>query len=226
MAKSFLPSRESEFVTWVENFGGLIAAQPAEYGLTAQQAEEYGVTSSRFLELYAAASGAATRTPQVITDKLDQSRRLVNATRMLVRLIQAWPQITDGKRRALGITVPGERTPIGPPAEVPVLEVVAVVGRRVTVQFHGTDGRRRKPRGVQGATLYSFVGDAPPQDIAAWTNEGATSRTQIGVDFPLNVPGGATVWLTACWVNAKFQSGTACAPVSTRTNFDGLAKAA
>ena len=38
MSKSYLPSREAELVTWVNNFGALLSAAPGSYGLQPEDA--------------------------------------------------------------------------------------------------------------------------------------------------------------------------------------------
>ena len=225
--RSYLPGRLAEYVTFVTDFRDLIVAAAPDYGLTVGQAEGYALTCDRFLDLNRKSSSGATRTPEVITARDLARADLTDETRTLVDVIQAWPAMTDDKRRRLGITVPKrDRTPIGPPTEVPRLDVDSVDGHRVTVRLHGDDGSRRKPAGVQGANLYSFVGDVPPQDVALWKAEGATSRSEVVVEFPLAVAPGSRVWLTATFVNAKFQSGLACPPVQTLVNYGGLRKAA
>ena len=130
MPASYQPGPQAEFADWARSFSGQISATPVAFGLSAETASQYATTLQRFLDLMALGNDGSTRTPKVVAEKQAAERTLRNATNSVVRQVQAFPPLTDGQRRALGITVPSPRTPIGPPAEVPNLIVDAVAGRR------------------------------------------------------------------------------------------------
>jgi hypothetical protein len=89
-----------------------------------------------------------------------------------------------------------------------------VSGRRVNLRLHSSDsGRRGIAAGARGANLYSYVGTSAPSDPRDYRFEKMTTRAIAQIDFPPDVPGGATVWLSARWVNARGQAGPAGAPV-------------
>lgn len=137
--------------------------------------------------------------------------------RRLARIIQANPLVSDEQRAELGITVRDtEPTPVPPPQESPLIEVVTVQGRLLRLKLRGVNSERRgKPDGVHGASVFSFVGNSPPADISLWKFESSTTRTVLDIEFPPATPAGSQVWLTAFWFNAKSQSGPACTPIST-----------
>jgi hypothetical protein len=62
--------------------------------------------------------------------------------------------------------------------------------------------------------IYSFVGATPPSDPSEFKFEGTTTRTTFDVVFPSSLPGGAQVWLSACWANPRTQSGPSCPAVN------------
>ena len=226
MPSGYLPSVESELVTWLNDFYNNISANPAAYGLSADQVSQFDTARTQFLAVYEATTNPATRTPEKVELKRILKHTLLNAVRGLVNVLQAWPQMTDDKRRALGITVRAPASPVGPPRGVPGLGVAGVVGHRVAIELRGEDGRRRKPAGVAGANIYTFVGDRPPADVEGWKFEGATTRTTLEVEFPASLPPGTKLWLTATWFNPRMLSGSACPPVPTQVNYGGLATAA
>ena len=76
------------------------------------------------------------------------------------------------------------------------------------------DTGRGKPFGAVGANVFSFVGETAPTDPRQYHFEGMATRTITQVLFPNSVASGAMVWLSACWVSARGQTGMACAPVS------------
>ncbi len=225
---NYLPTRESELVIWLNNFGSLITADAPGYGLTAEQATAYEAQKDAFVGVYQTANDPMTRSPGNIEVKNTQKTALIALTRQLVKQIQGSPVIDNDKRRALGITVPDtEPTPIAPPSEMPVLEVTSVVGWTVNLRMHnGESTRRRKPEDVTGAFVFAYVGETPPNDVDAWDFKGTSTRTEMVLEFPTTLPAGTKVWVTAAWVNAKLQTGPACTPVETQINYGGLSRAA
>ena len=215
MAGEFLPTRDALLLSWSSNFSSLISAGAVSYGLTTSQATAYAALHSAFAAAYATAIEPSTRTRSAISIK-DNCRSLLKANaRLLARIVQAAPAVTAAQKIDLGLTPRDVNpSPINPPVDPPVLEVAAAVGRTLKLRLRatGTD-RRSKPAGVQGASVFSFVGAAAPADISAWTFEGASTRTNFDVTFGPAVPAGAQVWLTAFWYNPRAQSGPACEPV-------------
>jgi hypothetical protein len=216
MAKSFLPAKDAELLAWSSNFSTRISATPTAFGLTAPQATAYAALHTAFADALATATEPSTRTRGAIAAK-DAARTPLKAdARELARIVNAFPSITNQQRIDLGLTPrSGTVTPINPPTESPVTEVVSAIGRTLKVKLRsvGSD-RRAKPAGVHGASLFSFVGDEAPAEISQWKFEGSTTRTIFDVEFPGTVAAGSQVWLTAFWFNPRSQSGPACTPIS------------
>ena len=115
MATHFIPSREADLVTWSTNFNTLIVATPTAFGLVAGQATTYTGLHTAFVDAYQAAKDPGTRTPASIVTKNDARRALVANARLLARIIQATPSVTDTQRAELGLSVRGEPAPVGNP---------------------------------------------------------------------------------------------------------------
>ncbi|MCC7350779.1 MAG: hypothetical protein IT446_09435 [Phycisphaerales bacterium] len=214
----FLPNRESELVTWANNFNTLIQAGAITYGLTTPQALQMGSFYSAFAAAYQTANDPATRSPSAIIAKNTAMKNMVSFIRLLARIIQANPNLSAQQKSNLGLTVRDtDPSSVNPPGSAPMMDIVSVVGRTAKSRLHDSANptRRGRPEGVAGASIYSFVGATPPAELSAWTFVGNTSRTTCDVQFDADVPAGAVVWLTACWFNAKAQNGPTCAPVST-----------
>jgi hypothetical protein len=140
--------------------------------------------------------------------------------RPLITIMQAFPAMTNEKRIELGLRVRDSGpTPINPPTEAPIAEIVSVMGRLVRGRVHSADTETRgKPQGVAACWLYSYIGAAPPADIAAWKFEGSSTRTSWEIEFPASVAAGSQFWLCAQWISPRNQPGPACSPI---TNFMG-----
>lgn len=216
MAKDFLPHRDPELLAWSANFSAMITATPTAFGLTAPQATAYAALHAAYAAALETATEPATRTRGAVAAKNDARSPLKAEARELARIIQAFPTITTEQRIDLGLN-PRDNgpSPINPPEEPPVLEVVAAIGRTLKLKLRalGADNRG-KPDGVDGATVLSYVGATAPADISLWRFEGSTTRTAFDVEFPATVAAGAQVWVCAFWFNPRSQSGPACQPVT------------
>ena len=221
MGKNYLPARESVLVSWTSNFATMTSADPAAYGLTLEQAAAYVATRDTFTAAYQLAQDPVTRSPANIEAKNTAKAALIAETRRLVKICQASPVMTDNKRAALGVTVPDVTpTPVPVPAEAPQLDVVSVTGRSVKLRLReASTGKRKKPEGVMGAAVFSYVGESIPADMRDWTFEGNDTRLDVTVDFAQSFAPATKVWLCAFWFNRRGESGSACTPVSTHLGF-------
>lgn len=224
MANGYLPTREAELVTWSKTFGTYISANEVQVGLTIEQAGAYDALQSSFAAAYQTANDPATRSPANIESKNLAKNALVEETRQLVAIVQAFPGTTNTMRSAMGITVrDNEPTPVPVPVNPPQLDIVSVQGRTVKMRLRNAiNGERRKPAGVQGATVLSYVGETIPGSLRDWTFEGNTTRLDVPVVFSESVPMGSKVWIAAFWYNRRAESGPASSPVAAHVGFGGM----
>lgn len=71
-----------------------------------------------------------------------------------------------------------------------------------------------KPPGVKGASLFWFVGDAPPAEDSLWHFGGNTTKNVSEIILPTTTEPGAKVWITAFWFNNRMESGPGATPMS------------
>jgi len=201
----FLPATDGALVDWSRNFGQIISADPHTLGLSEVDAQTY---QSLHQQLAAAVLACA---PQIRTMGLTAHKNAVRAelkalARRLVKLINGQADVSDQQRIELGLSVRSRPKRATVPDEAPILKIRAVQGNRATVSL-SSETHRAKPPGVIGATLFRFVGDQPPASMDAWQFAGNFGRSTITCIFPTSVPGGALVWLRACWLNSRLQNG-------------------
>jgi hypothetical protein len=211
-----LPRTDDGLLSWSLHFGTGITEDPEAVGLTTAQAAAYMVVQ----EAYAAALAAcdpAVRSKSTTASKNAARSLLRTASTQTASIIDGTPSVTDAQKIALGMTVRATPTPIPTPANPPAMEVVSAVGWLVTVKLHDSAiaGRRGKPPGVAGASIFSFVGAEAPADISQWVFQGNTGRSPMQVAFDSSLAPGTKVWLTAFWFNPRKESGPACPPIST-----------
>lgn len=228
MPGDFLAIAEANLVNWLANFSNKLTANPTEYSVTAAQALAMSTKYNSYNLAYSMTTEPDTRTHPKIIAKNEAKSAAIAEVRMLARIIQASPTVTNQMRADLGLPVRDvDPTPWPIPSAPPLLQIEKVVGRTVHIRLidAANPTERGKPQYVQGASVFSFVGAQAPVDIADWKFETNTTRTTYPVEFPATVPTGAQVWLTAFWYNARGESGPACTAVPTNV-ITGVAQAA
>lgn len=155
-----------------------------------------------------------------------KKRELDAMARELVRIIQAYPPLTDDQRRELKITVRKSRTPVPAPTARPMVEVASVVVRTVTVNVYDPTSatKRNKPAGSVGAKLYTFVGANYPSDPGLWDYQGDFTKSKCEITFADSVPSGAQVWVCAAWYNRKGETGQPSVPITTNIQGGGASE--
>jgi hypothetical protein len=211
---SFLPSRDSLLLAWSANFSTRMTAGPVPLGLTAAQATAYATLHSNF-ETAMAAIAPGDRSKSLVATKNAAKLALTTSARLLAKIIQGQASVTDAQKIELGLNVRSAPTPIPPPADAPGITILATVGNTVKLRlFDAVDSANRgRPRGTDGASVFSFVGAAAPTEESDWRFEGVAGRTKVDVTFPETTAPGAKVWFTAFWFNERKQRGPAATPV-------------
>ena len=215
MSKNFYHLPDAQFAQASAQFFVLINAAPASYGTSAAQAAAYGVLNTAYQTALNLATGQTTRTKLTIGNKDLARKALKDNAMFLAGIIRGTPTVTNPQLESLGLLPRTIPTPRPVPSTSPMVEVIAVVGRLVKIRVHdATSERRGLPFGARGANIYSFVGTSSPTDPRSYHFEGMTTRAATDILFPDSVASGATVWLSACWVSDRGQTGTGSTPIS------------
>jgi hypothetical protein len=213
---SFLPSTNSGLLSWAQNFYAVANAVPGPtaYGLTAAQLTSFNALVTSFQTGLAACEPGA-RSKAAVFTKNQAKANLVTDARLLAKVVQGTGTVTDAQKATLGLNVRATPQPVPVPADAPAIDVVSVNSRTVNIRLHSATvaGKRKRPTGVKGAAVFSYVGATAPTDPSAYNFEGNTSLTNFEVTFPDTVAPGAVVWITAMWFNTRAQSGPAAQPV-------------
>ncbi len=228
MATTYLPTRESQLLSFSQNMSDKLVADPAGFGLDAADATAYQATQQAFAAAYALLQVPETRTSPNVADKNTKKKALIDHTRSLVKIMQAWPDMTNFKRKELQITVPDvEPSPVPVPKTMPRITILSTLGRTVHFKVNDVDETRRgKPPEVAAAMIYRWIGENPPSDLGQWHFEGATTTAKQTLTVPADTPAGSQLAITALWVNNKMQPGPACQPVILNVAGGGVSKAA
>jgi hypothetical protein len=218
-----MPSKDADLVTWLRNFSTRLSEDPEAVHQTPASAASFAVLANNFFQAYTTSEEPSTRTSGTINARNVARDAVKNAARYLIMQINGHEDVTDQQKIDLGIHVRSKPQPIPAPAFSPVLEILSVIGHRVLVQIHGPDlTKRGLPDGVDGISLFSYVGDVCPTDPAKFAFEANTNQMKVEIVFDESVEPGTTVWITGMFFNQKKESSVAANPVSTKINFGGM----
>lgn len=218
MPRDYIPSTDAGKLTFGQNAVALITPSPTDWGLTAAIATQLGTYVSDYETKLGAATEPATKSRSNTFAKNESRNLMVSYIRDIVATIQGTAAVTDQMKYDLGITVRGANppSPINPPVEAPMFEVMWVKNRLISVRLHAADSATRgRPAGVQGASICMYAGPLPlPTDVTAWTTIGESTRTNFEVEVPASIAPGTQVHLLAFWKNPRLMSGPPSAAVS------------
>ena len=211
------PTGDGNLLPWSNNFAARVSADFAALGLSAADAALYAGLHADYAALLAVAATPATHTRPALAAKNAAKTTLLARARQFARVIKANPTVTDARRADLGLP-PRDVTPspIPPPASRPLL-IVDPFGN-VGIRDEATPGRRRKPRTVLGAVLFTKLAPAgapAPTSPADAQYAGVATRDKFALPLPPNAAG-QVLWVLAHWINEKGQAGPVSAVVWSR----------
>ena len=159
MTGDYIPGPDI-FHTWQSSLLAYVDEHLAGLGLAPSNPTDVMTALRPWTAAGPAFRAAATAAQAARQAKDDARANLVSAIRVLVRRLQATPQVDDSERAALGITVPDPGgTPVGRPTTRPVVSIECGGRLRHTLSFtdQGTPTRKAKPAGVLGAGAWVLV---------------------------------------------------------------------
>lgn len=215
MSGGTLPKTDNGLKDWAVNADTKITADPPSFGRTVLEASAYHAVVQIYVDALALLLDPATKTHPNVIAKNEAKKSLSDASRLLIKSIQADPNVSDATRAEIFIEPRKPATPIPVPPDSPELTVKSINGRTVVVKLKQPEGLGRgKPAGVACAAVYAYWGPEPvPDDITKWESQGTCSNTEFTIDFPLSVPGFSKVYLTAAWKNPRQQAGPLADPI-------------
>ncbi len=213
MSLPYFRLSDADLLIWSNDFLEHIAATPTAYGLTAVQATDYGTTRQAFVAALETWRNNSTRTPVASQVKKATRESLLATTRYLVSTINTNPATTDAQRDELGIKIRKKPSRVPVPESVPILELVSLVGRVAKIGLRSSESSRGRPAGVQGASLYSYIGDTAPIHAEAWKFEGLVTKVKFDIDFGQSSQA-STAWLAVSWYNERGEAGMSSDPLA------------
>lgn len=213
---TYIPAREADFATWVDNFTDLINTNYVAYGLTASDATALNTMNTQYQTAYSAAIAGTTRGPASVNAKDVARANVTGRARQLAIILQANPGITDLQKTQLGITVrKTNKTPVPPPTSSPLLGFVAATPLQHTIRYadQNTPASRALPFGAVALQLRVFVGATPPTPTTPATYVLTQTKNPVPVNFDVTDVG-KTAYYLGLWINRKGDLGPASTQIS------------
>jgi len=150
----------------------------------------------------------ATRTPLITFTKTAARKEYEKPLRLLVKILESNPRVTDEDRRGMGFKVPAAtKTVIPPPTTYPLFTVDSATIRLLTIHFRDSESSSKaKPYGVHGAEIRWSLLDTPPVTVNELTVSNFDTRSPFTLEFENNQRG-KTVWFCLRWENTKGEKG-------------------
>lgn len=209
MASGYIPQKDADFKTWVDNNSAMITANYSGLGISSADAAAYASLVSTFDAAYMTATSGDTRGPMTITAK-DTARANAEArARQLATMIQANPSVTNEMKTALGYTIRKiGRTPVPAPTTYPILSFANIAPLQHVLRYSDSGGAapRGRPFGVTGLMLSWWITPAGTAPSGPANFVQSFTRIPIGITFDSSAVGKLAIY-SAKWTNGKGNLG-------------------
>jgi hypothetical protein len=215
VAKDPFSGPNAEFRNKAANIDSKVGTGFASYGISSAQKDQLHTDFLAFDDAYQDTIDGSTRTPAKVQLMHDTRATLKATLRMIARIIQANPAVTNEQRVELGLPVRQDPSPIDAPPDAPVAEIAEMNGwtSKVKTRPAGSEGRSTKAAGAIQLQIYSYVGATPPGNVNDWKYEGVSSRAIFLVKFDEALAVGTKVFVTCNWITARGLTSPACTPI-------------
>jgi hypothetical protein len=205
----FIPSSDTDYTAWMQNFITYADANLAALGLTLADLTPIQNAETTWETAYAALVAAQAQAQSARQTKDDARAAQETLVRPLVAQLQTSPIVTDAQRQALAITVRStSRTASPTPTSRPVATVDTSQRLRHIIAFIDelTPTSRAKPAGMVGCEIWIKIGGAPPVDPSELTYLATDTRSPYVAEFD-GADAGKTAYYMLRWVNTRGERG-------------------
>lgn len=187
MSTNYIPNRDTDLITWADNFAGLITGSPTTYGLVAGDATSIQSVVDAFDAAYALAVGPTTRTPATITAKDDAKIAMLAVVRPFAQLVANNAGVSPSLKVGLGINPrTNSRTPITNPTTYPVITPTMALPLQHVLRYRdylSSPTVKAKPAGVLSLQLFRKVSATPITDPAGLEFDSNVTKAPFLIEF-------------------------------------------
>lgn len=182
----YIPARDTDFNSWLDNFQTLIAASPASYGLVVGDATAITAQWTAWDTAYQLLLNPATNTSPNVAAK-DAARANAEAVvRPYAQRIRSNASVSDALKVGLGLNLqPATLTPIPAPTSQPVAGLRASTAGQAVITYHDSVlTGKAKPYGAKGVDVHVAYGTAPVSDPADANYKETFTKSPATVTWP------------------------------------------
>lgn len=198
----YVPPRDTDFNSWVNNFSTRITATPALYGLSSGDAVNISTVVSAWNSAYGLVTSPTTKTATTVGLKNTAKINCLAVVRPYAQNISLNAGVASGDKIALGLNPrTSTPTPISPPDSVPVLLVQAAGNLSVTLRYRDSAASpsvKAKPYGAILCELRAGVFSAPPSGPEVIPFFSCQTKSPFVVPF-VSDDGGKQAYFAARW---------------------------
>jgi hypothetical protein len=205
----YIPSKESIFSPWVNNFFTYLLAHLTRFSIPAAIVTALQVFKDDWDRKYEIAETPSLRTKATVREKNLSRNTLKKQLRLFIKEYLAFNHaVTDADRDNMGLPVyKTTRTPVPIPTWIPEFWFDTSVLRRLIVHFRD-NGKKSgaKPAGVHGAEIRWCILNHAPVSIDELVSSAFATHSPFTLEFDESDRGKA-VYFCLRWENTKGEKG-------------------
>jgi hypothetical protein len=205
----YLPTADTEFIAWMQNFLSYASANVEALGLTEAELtpiqNQQSTLETSYTDFVATQALAASKRQRKDDERTAQEKLV----RPLVARLQSFTTVTDAQRQALGVKVRStSRTAAPTPESRPIATIDTSMRLRHTISFmdENTTGSRAKPAGVSGCEIWVKVGEPSPAGPDEMRYVATDTRSPYVLEFAASDAGKMAYYMLR-WVNTRGARG-------------------
>jgi len=182
----YIPNKNENMVTWMDNFQATVDANPMAFGLSDADIAAIDAAIEALDAAWAPMTSSSTKTKAVVAAFNAQRDATMQVVRPYATVISQSQAITSENKSAAGVTVrKTTRTPVPAPSTKPLLTLISMIVGAITMQYRDatTPTQKGKPFGVVGAEVWINIGTAFATDPSQCSYYGLMSKTPFALAY-------------------------------------------
>jgi hypothetical protein len=199
----YIPPKDADLLSFVNNFTTLIDAAPATYGLTPADAAIIDAAIAPFVADMDLVNSPSTKTAAVVSQKDTDKVNMLNVIRPYCQQISNNPGVASTDKIALALN-PKTSTPspIVAPVSNPILNLLSQLPGVINLTYRDSltsPTSKAKPYGVIACMLYGRQSDTPIVDPTLLIHQDTMTKSPFQFTFPDPSLVGKTWYFAAVW---------------------------
>lgn len=217
----YIPSRDANLNSWLNNFSTLASATPSAFGITAGDAVTIAADVAAWNAAYTPVLSASTKTAAAVSAKNAQKVIVLAAIRPFAQAISLNAGVTSANKTAIGVNPrTSTPTPITTPTTTPVLTAQSTSTAGTIIRYRDATASpsvKAKPYGVIAMQLFGKVSVTPITDPSQLIYLGQITKSPVQIPIgPISTTAANVAYFAGRWITKKGLYG----PMSAIINYN------